>query len=111
MFRPLHWAIIRSQCVSEETILCSIYIAISSNEISLITRPLYIVNTNKYYKIKIITCTKNMYPMGKLGWCELNGVGGWYEWKGCGVFIFRSGMGLVSFLGIIDRKQPSGCGN
>ena len=31
MFRPLHWAIIRSQCVSEETIQCSIYIAISYN--------------------------------------------------------------------------------
>jgi hypothetical protein len=27
MFRPLYWAIIRSQCVSEETIQCSIYIA------------------------------------------------------------------------------------
>jgi hypothetical protein len=27
MFRSLHWAIIRSQCVSEETIQCSIYIA------------------------------------------------------------------------------------
>jgi len=48
-----------------------------------------------------------MYTMSKVGWCGLNGVGGWYEWKGQGVFIFRPGMGLVSFLGIIGRRPHS----
>jgi len=44
--------------VFQETIQCTIYIAISSNEISLIKWPLIIVNKNKYYKIKIISCIK-----------------------------------------------------
>jgi len=97
--------------VSQDTIQCSIYTSISSNEISLIMRQLIIVNRNMYYKIKIISCIKYMYTMSKVGWCGLNGVGGWYEWKGQGVFIFRPAMGLVRFLGIISRIPPSRRGN
>ena len=34
--------------------------------------------------------------MSKVGWCGLNGVGGWYEWKGCGVFMPSIGLTMIN---------------
>ena len=52
-----------------------------------------------------------MYPMSKEVWGGINGVGGRMNGKGAGFFIYRTGMGLVSFLGIIGRRPPSRHGN